>query len=79
MSSTTEIDKRQQIITAAHWQTSDESVTSRDAAYDSFIRLMLYRRTIARQYLREQSMENQDYLLEMLDRVNQQIKQILGL
>ncbi len=72
-------DKRQQIMIAESWQTLGESAISRDAAYDSFLRLILHRRELARKYLREENDDNKQYLFEMINRINEQIKQILGL
>lgn len=73
------IDKRELVYRAANWQTVEESILSRDTTHDSFCRLMIYRRELARKYLQEQNEESQEYLFQMLQRCNEQIKQILGL
>lgn len=80
MENTTSIlEEREKIITAASWQSSFENPEFGDTTYNSFVKVMTYRREVSKRFLQE---NNEDVLKEIKhvwDHCNNQIKQILGL
>lgn len=73
------LEEKQRIERAAYWKSAVESEDKVDTTYKSFVQVMLYRRQIARNLLRESNEAKLAHLNEAFNYCNEQLKKILGL
>ncbi len=73
------IEKIDQLNRAAGYLTKEENPMLEDGMYRSFVQMMVYRRTVARELLKTHGEEHQKNLEAIFEDCNNKIKEILGL
>ena len=73
------IDEYTKILTAVSWESESEQTEFGDLNYRAFVKVMTYRREIAKRYFDEPNEENRKHIREILEHCNDNIKKILGL